>query len=521
MLIVYAAATIIITSLSFFSLKNDSRILIDIVNNWHTGAIIDIKVANVCPGDYEEAFNYTWPGTTSGCFCGNISLISKLYFNLHHDMYVGFCSFDKSWAGCRDAYSANSKLVDVWSRVNNTDMRLCVRRSQDSWANMAGKSGESCQDNTLKKCGISADLTFCTTEAQCPINDIQVRSLTLPADDAELWSCTPDSNCQVMAEDSSSAKILQYQRGDTFDALPTAQFSINEYGMCKDMTKNDITPGREEFDLLNQKRSTCNKDGSSRWNTSDSMTEAQLFDLNGLANTINRLLPFKYYPFGQNGSKYQWSMFSRSYIPWNIDCRSDMSSVIAKSSSIQDLRSFHLVLFIITVIAGVFFGLVFPILLYRSMVSGRQITYCGKVFKKEDFRRCCTIISFGFKFAVALFIIIAFIKDKASRDLLTDVAASNCSNSDIMGTFIDSSKDLHRAYAFDIVLIVLWSVLVVASLYCLRGFARAEDEVRLLSQNNANREHGRGTINYEMSAAPAYGSNNAPPLQGQQNNENL
>ena len=439
---------------------------------------------------------------------------------MYNDLYTGYCNDNQSWAGCNDVYFTDSKLVDVWSQVNNTDMRLCVRRSQDSWANMAEKSAESCQDDTLKKCGISADLTFCTNEAQCPINDIQVRSLTLPADNAKLWSCTPD-NCQVMAEDSSLAKILQYQRGDKFDALPTAQFDINEYGMCKDMTKNDITPGREDFNLIHHRRSTCNKDGSSQWNTSDSITEARLFNLNGLANTINSLLPFQYYPFGQNGSNYQWSMFSRSYIRWNIDCRGDMSSIITNSSTIQDLKSFHLVLFIIMIIASIFFGFIIPILLCSSLTSSGQITCNGKMVNKEDWRRYCTLISFGLKFGVAPFIIIAFIKAKASKDLLTNIAASNCSNSETMNTFVDLSQDLHNTYTFDVILVALWSTLFVASFYSLIGSRRIQDQNQnqSLFQNNMHNPES-GSKNYEMTTPSSYGNDTAPSSQGQEDNIN-
>jgi len=364
--------SLIATIIGYLNIRGDADIMIDITKNWETKAIVDIQVSpNGCPYNYETAYNYEWPGTYSGCWCGDISNYWRNYYEVWKDIYSDYCTWNQSRAGCSEIRSTSSMPINILSSVNNTRMSLCVQRSSETWMNVASYSGNTCPPGKIK-CGLSVENTFCVNNGtKCPINDIQMTQLDLPRDYNVLSQCNETNNCLIFSQDWSSAQIIKYKRGDTFDALPTAQFRLNEYGMCKDSGQDDVTPGRSLFLLLRRSRSSCGREGDSFWNkTLYQVSESKLFDLNGISSTIQYLKRFGYYTWSRSGDDYKYYLYSRSYVPWKVSCRDQMSILSQQRDTLDKLRGFEFALMITGIISGIALGIIFPV--YIAISSENQ-----------------------------------------------------------------------------------------------------------------------------------------------------
>ena len=150
------------------------------------------------------------------------------------------------------------------------------------------------------------------------------------------------------------------QRANTGDALPISEMRLNEFSMCKRTDKDNITPNRTQFWLLEKTRSTCNNEGSALWQTLDTRSEDQVLALNGLTDTINYLSQFGYYETGTKGSNYNWGIFARNYIPWNITCRGQMDTLAKRYFEIRTLKIAQIVELIVSAIVNTILGLLVP-----------------------------------------------------------------------------------------------------------------------------------------------------------------
>ena len=512
-LFAYSVIAITLTAVSYSDLNKNSNTSLGITINWQTGAIMDIQIATNCPSGYENALSYTWPGTRRGCFCGEINAFARYHYDLYRDMYIGYCTWNMTKAGCKGVGPRPAKPLPYWNEVGGKAVKICVRRSKENWLSTAYKSDETCKGATnLKKCGTSPDNVFCTNEAQCPINDIKVRSLNLPADNEALSSCTPGNNCQVFAQDSSTAKILEYKRGDTFDALPTAQIRINEYGMCKDFNEMCITPGRVPFKLLSVKGANCKGNGNVQWKFTDSKTEAALFNLNGLTDTINSLSRFGYYPKGKTGKDYRWNLYSRSYIPWKIKCRGLMDDVVQYINVVEKLTTLHLVLMIMVIISCV---VQLTALLYFLFTSTEWFdSYCDcwtGSYGKTRLRNFLPWFSGGTLIFQIPFLFVTFIKIVKSKDQLKGAVENNCSSSYIMDLLSEESNALHNTYVYLLVVIILWGLLSgVTILYFVMQNTEKKSKIHGIAKDHAIKDSNKN----KEDDYPVEVDNDSPPIQG-------
>jgi len=381
-----AIVTLATSLMGYFNLDDDQNLAVDITKNWQAKAILDLQVSlDECPSGYQNVTNSVWPGTTNGCWCGDISRSSRDYYEIAGDLLRDHCDSNQTKAGCTEILQTSAIPMNTWSTINGTKATLCAQRSNESWADVANYSGSACPPG-FKKCGISAENAFCTVQnSKCPINDIQMIYLTLPRDSDFLSQCTDTRNCVVFAQDSNTAQIIKYQRGDTFDALPTSQFRLNEYGMCKDSAQDDVTPGRSVFALFGKAKVSCGNEGDAFWNkTIYQVSEQKLFDWNGVSSTIQYLSKFGYYDKGHTGNDYQYSLFSRSYIPWKRECRDQMNLLIQKNDAIASVKNSQLMLMLWSwVTCFILVGIV-PIIICVSVClenANREKFAMGKIMR--------------------------------------------------------------------------------------------------------------------------------------------
>jgi len=465
---------------SFCYLYADVTVLVDdIVANWHSKAIMDIQASPYkCPEGYENAYNYVWPGTYSGCWCGDISPYDKNYYEIKSDLSRGYCDYNQTKAGCDDVRPTSSRPLNIWSTVNGTGTVLCVKRSNETWAQAASQSGETCPPN-MTKCGKSVNNAFCTHDSQCPINDIKMSNLILPEDSDVLFECNRDNDCVIMAQDPSSASIIKYQRGDSFDALPTSQLRLNEYSMCFDTIQDDYTPGRGSYGLLVRSKSDCGQQGAPLWNKSAfHLTEAQLFDLNGLTEVIKYLSDFGFYSGRHTGADYQYNLFSRSYIPWSPQCRDQMATLSDKSTELSKLKTIQLVLMIITIIIFGVLGVLVP---YIICISG--VLYKGDTETCQIVELICKVIQIPLQ-------IYGFVVASHQMASYRSIVDRGCSSTDILVLFNSVKNDISITYYGNAATLVFSGIMLLMSCIFVVS-SRIEDnreKKRLVEENLINRE---------------------------------
>jgi len=452
--IIYALTTTAIVIVSYCYLFADFNIIVeDIVANWQSKTIMDIQASPYeCPDGYDYAYDYIWPGTSKGCWCGNVSISTKSYYEISSDLTQGNCNYNQTIAGCNNVLSTSERSLNTWSSVNGTDTVLCVKRSNETWAQAAPQSGQTCLPN-MTKCGQSVNNAFCTYDSQCPINDIQMSDLILPKDSDILSQCNKDNNCVVMAQDSFSAFIIKYQRGDTLDALPTSQIRLNEYSMCFDINQDDYTPGRGSFALLQRSKSDCGQQAAPLWNKSAfHISEARLFDLNGLTGVIKYLNNFGYYSGHHTGADYQYNLFSRSYIPWNPQCRSQMTTLSDKSSELSKLRTIQLIIMILTIIFGLILGIGTPYMISKA--------YDNSVHEEVKFCQCVDLICKIIQIPLQVF---GFVVASHQMTYYRSIVNEGCSSTDILVLFNNIKNDIAITYYGNAACIVCSAIMLFIS----------------------------------------------------------
>jgi len=470
------AATIV----SFCYLYADANVLVDdILSNWKSKAIIDVQSFSYeCPNGYEQAYNYVWPGTTSGCWCGDVSYYNKNYYEIKSDLSIGYCDYNQTRAGCDDIRPTSSQPLNIWTTINSNATTLCIKRSNETWAQVAAQSGETCPDG-MTKCGISANNTFCTQSSQCPINDIEMINLTLPQDSDALSQCNTTKNCTIFSQDSTSALIIKYQRGDQFDALPTSQFRLNEYSMCYDANQDDTSPNRGSYGLLRRSKQDCGQQGASLWNgTIFSISEDKLFDMNGLTGAIKYLNNFGYYRKGYSGANYQYHLFSRSYIPWSIHCRSEMSTLSDMSSNFSKLKTIQLILMIFTIIISLILGIALPILLLSSRSSSGEF-FRGEVNCGKLVHAICKLIQVPLQ-------IFGFLVVSDQVLFYRTIITKDCSTSEIVNVLASAGKDVSLTYYANGVNIILSGILLFMSLVLFIWIKVKDHKERMAELNQFN-----------------------------------
>jgi len=468
-LILYAILNLIFCSLAQNSLKYDTVLLQDISKNWQTKAISNIRVDSACPKGYEEFVGYTWPGTSEGCWCGDLPTRTKNQYDLEDDLSEGSCNSRQEKAGCKEINAVPAKNLSIWGDVaSSSPKKICIERSRDAWADVALDSGEKCSDSRMKKCGKSPNNVFCTQETQCPINDIRVVNVDLVKNPTALASCLTDNYCLVLSQSWLSIKILQYKRADAHDALPIAQLKMNEYGMCADSSQDNITPDREEFPLLKTERENCEVEKSKTWNLTDSVTEEDLFDANGLSSSMKYLSKYRYYPEPESGDDYKWGFYARSFIPWNINCRDKMGDFIDYSENIEILNIYQALLMGSAYITSWTLGIVLPFYLLLQVFQGdKTVLWVKPPRTKEEKRQSKEFArnwNYLFMFMALPFTLLALLASSKANRFFQGIIEENCSSSQALRLIYDLSKSLDDVYEDNIICLFLLIGIICVSL---------------------------------------------------------
>lgn len=440
----YSIAQLTLAIKTNANLEENIAILQDTISNWKNGAIIDIQVAanSACSPGYEPAYNYTWYGTNDGCDCRGVSDSSFAALGLH----TSTCNSTETYKGCVTINSQGPYKLSTWGVIGNISYGFCIKRSSESWATIGPTQGTTCPSGKLK-CGKSQDNFFCTSETQCPITDIKVTN-------------TPCATC-VQFDD---LRYINITRGG--DNLPLSEFRLNEYGMCYEVNQKTFTSGRSLFKLLMDSLNNCNGEGTPLWNKFDSWKESRLYIMNGLNRSINYLIPFGYYSGGTSGADYNWFIFNRGYVPWNLNCRGVMSEIITKSTKLDDVKTSHKTMLIVTILSTIVVGVILSLMEVLNLlgvdlpcIQGKEEEERHKLIK---IKTRCSIAAKLILLPFQVWAIIVLTKLKG----LIQYAADNTCSSPLMNNLIDRASDsLQKAFISDIVAIIVLIVFLLITLY--------------------------------------------------------
>jgi len=465
----------------------------DLVSNWESTTILDIKMMTTCPTGYSSALtDRNWPGVDEGCYCGTVSATTLKNNNITCTPFCkGSCSTKASSLGCKTIAGQNPQALNNWIRKSGSNYQPCIKRSTETFAKTASltTSSGTCPTGYLK-CGTTAENVFCTKESQCPISYIEIKSI----DSSMTSTCVTGNNCQVISEPDVQLKVktLSYKRADTYDGLPLTEFTVNENGMCDIKNERDITPGRAQYYLLKSKPSSCKGEGTNRWTTLDTTTEADLFTANGniMGNNLyyyvkTTLATYSqpsagltgYYPTGRDGTNYNWKMFGRDYIPWKISCREKMETFIDKSQNVNRLKSAQLALLIIGMTSTVALGLVLSFMEFQNLRGVDLPCIPGKgEEERKRIKKIKKILNYTFKLGQLPFQVWAIALCVTTKGLFDNLVNDACS-SDVDTTVLIAtlSTKLKTAYQNNIIAIALLAASLLLDLI-LMAFEKKEEK---------------------------------------------
>lgn len=200
-------------------------------------------LTSACPAGYTNAFNFTWPGTSFGCFC-QVDVNSSFVIE-------GYCSPKLIQSSCHNIESKSPIYSSIWKNSSN----LCIKRSTTSFNTEEKYNGNN------KVCGNSRSLTIMPSSEPCPYVNV---TFAIPSlEDHYL----PISDPAIVLP--SLYATFNATSPYSFYSYPVSKFAVSEYEFCLIDEDSGLTPDRVEFVLLNQKRGCAD---AGPYHTLDSIT---------------------------------------------------------------------------------------------------------------------------------------------------------------------------------------------------------------------------------------------------------
>ena len=348
------------------------------------------------------------------------------------------------------------------------------------------------------KCGSSPENVFCTKQTKCPINSINVASIV------STTGCTTASKCAVLMSNTGNYKAVTYSRGHTTDMAPSSQFTINEYAMCELKVTDNITPGRPQFALNLDKDTTCNTAGNVKWKLTDSTTEDRVFAANGLTAYITSLNAYPnakrgmtgYHQTGKSGKDYTWGLYTRSYVPWHINCRDEMHNLMDKNTFAEKLKTAQLAVVVTGSISGFILGIVLATL-EIIILKGADLPYIpGKgEGKRIKLRKIKTVMNYLFKFIQAPFQIWSIVLGGSAKHLLATTADKKCSDEETNASLAYLADNLHSTHTSTLTALCLLIMSVLIDFILSAWHKRAAKNETPTTPKNGSQKQDKARIN--------------------------
>jgi len=445
-LLVYGIVNIYLVVNAYNKLDANVDILGDIVNNWKTNTITDIRVlstGSACSTlgtGFESALkDRYWPGVDDGCYC-NPSIVTetqKTDKNVTCSPFcTGTCSANAQLINCENVAGRSKQLLNYVGTLGGNPSQICVQRSSESFSTVGSANKDGSCPSGYTTCGTGNNM-YCTKLGSCPVSSILIESGS---------TCLSGYTCYQL----TSGLYVKFAKG-VDGTLPLAELTLNEYAMCDIKSEDNITPGRKTFSLIDTKPTTCYAQGDDKWSYTATVTEADLFTANSLDAYITTLAAYDdtannmngYYENGLTGANFNWKVATRGYIPWKAGCRDKVDSFIKKKTFVDKSQSAQLALLVIGIISTLFLSVVLGIMEIQNLRGVDLSCFDGKgEEERTKLKRFKKFVNYGFKFLQVPFQLWAIFLAAGAKNLFAAVAADSCSSDEINANILYLSKNL-------------------------------------------------------------------------------
>mmetsp|Transcript_25330 Transcript_25330/g.22360 ORF Transcript_25330/g.22360 Transcript_25330/m.22360 type:complete len:242 (-) Transcript_25330:828-1553(-) len=221
-------------------------------------------------------------------------------------------------------------------------------------------------------------------EVACPINNIWVETKTI----SETGFCSQATGCGVLESNGTHNTLLYWARDA--DSYAFVEFEFEEYGLCLLREHENISPGRDDYELRNPTRKSCK---APKYEYPEyfgfkpliTITEAQIMNNSGLYEDLEDDLPD--FTSISKLDDYEWTLYTRTYMPWSTDdrCRWEVEPFHERADQFFALASMVIITLTISIIAGVITGLILPAMEIANL-AGKDLP-CFKGDGEEERKR--------------------------------------------------------------------------------------------------------------------------------------
>lgn len=313
---------------------------VNIMENWNAPFIFNISTApggNSCPGNSTALILGTWPGTSDGCDCRNISpFMAHVYEVYSYTLDSGRCSYNESRAGCLDIPSTSPMDLYRWK----DSVKYCASTYQNmSFSSTADKfeNDKDCLPNTIK-CGVNNSHSVCLPNW---VKDCPISAINFP-------------NKRVLQSTSSSATNVVVSRNTS---LPLVELRSGWQNICYDNDLVRYPSSQAKYTLFSSSSVGECSQLDERFVPLDTINQRSFFD--------NNFVQYRRLPILRENiesSNFPLTLFSRTLIHWDLTCRVHLDTVIGHTDDVQKVAGYQDSLLICTIINFIFLTLLYPCL---------------------------------------------------------------------------------------------------------------------------------------------------------------
>jgi hypothetical protein len=374
-----------------------TNVLYDLVKNWKTRPLIDIKLGNgICPLSYEPILKDVWPGTVIGCDCSG---------TLFGSLKTGKCK-SKGDAWCSNVSPIPPLELNLWEGT-----LICGKRHPKNYLYFLKQKIFGGCPLGMKLCGKldNKNKDYCVNnDEQCLINKILIQNT---------------STNSALSLQLGYGKFLTFSTSTNDPSIPVQiQLKSSEGQVCLD--PNQINSHGKPYLLMNSNTysyfCTNSLDQSfydDRYKQIDQSTVGEFYDDNKLSQILHLL------PQYQFTNTEQLNLYSRGYLGWSESCLNDPElspeNLILSSEKLPKLLTLQTVVYYFSIIY-----LPFMIILF--------LTKLCTVFYENDNRTAssnlqrCEAVNFIFLLLGAVACIVTFSNGNSLGNFFVALKQSNC-----------------------------------------------------------------------------------------------
>ncbi|CAD8057766.1 unnamed protein product [Paramecium primaurelia] len=416
--------------------------------------------------EYSSLYEYYWPGTMIGCDCSegfNFDLLQDQNIRNIDDFFkqsfmLGrVCSQEMTTRNCNTVDEQQPKVFNSWNDGSyGRPFVLCARRN----TGISIQTNQSyCESENKTICG-TGDNKFCVpSDMSCPISDIG-------------FTTNPNFQNLRKLNDTKIGNIYDLGKGFYFyylkntSNLPLVEFRVTESDkVCRRNKNQNISPNRIDYPLMTDRRKQC-ENTDPLFKLIHSIDEEQYYLSNNVIYLQDKL------PYFNIDTKYNWTMHSKTYIPWAPQCRGQLfDDVIHEGGTLFFVYISLRVQLGVTITYFIVIGLIFNIV---GTMTACNFAWSCMATRPESQYNYIFFIEIGFKMvlqiAEIIVICVSFAIIDSKRLVIKDVNDNQCVSDPVSDyLFTNLENDLTKfAWSYNLANLVIFAVTLILDLIIIK-----------------------------------------------------